>query len=67
MNAPPSFVDIVWIARWPLLYGLGTTVAVSLLAILGGTVLGTLLGLALTYGNRVVRLLARACAGGAVL
>ncbi|BCM85471.1 ABC transporter permease [Methylobacterium indicum] len=60
MNAPPSFVDIVWIARWPLLYGLGTTVAVSLLAILGGTVLGTLLGLALTYGNRVVRLLARA-------
>jgi len=60
VNAPPSFVDIVWIARWPLLYGLGTTVAVSLLAILGGTVLGTLLGLALTYGNRVVRLLARA-------
>ncbi|WP_279482367.1 amino acid ABC transporter permease [Aureimonas sp. SK2] len=59
MNAPLSFPEIVWLARWPLLYGLGTTVAISLLAILGGTVLGTLLGLALTYGNRVVRGLAR--------
>lgn len=59
MNAPPSFFEIVWIARWPLLYGLGTTVAISLAAILGGTVLGTGLGLALTYGNRAVRFLAR--------
>ena len=59
MNAPPSFFEIVWLARWPLLYGLGTTVAISFLAILGGTVLGTGLGLALTYGNRFVRLLAR--------
>ncbi|MGY2049312.1 amino acid ABC transporter permease [Methylobacterium sp. JK268] len=59
MTTPPSFLAIVWLARWPLLYGLGTTVAVSLLAILGGTVLGTGLGLALTYGNRGVRLLAR--------
>ena len=41
MNAPLSFPEIVWLARWPLLYGLGTTVAISLLAILGGTVLGT--------------------------
>lgn len=59
MTAPPTFLEIVWLARWPLLYGLGTTVAISALAILGGTVIGTLLGLALTYGNRVVRLLAR--------
>ncbi len=59
MNAPPSFFEIVWIARWPLLYGFGTTVAISLAAILGGTVLGTGLGLALTYGNRAVRFLAR--------
>lgn len=60
MNAPPTFFEIVWLARWPLLYGLGTTVAISALAILGGTVLGTFLGLALTYGNRAVRLVARA-------
>ncbi|ALN75308.1 amino acid ABC transporter permease [Aureimonas sp. AU20] len=60
MNPPPSFLDLVWLARWPLLYGLGTTVAISLLAIAGGTVIGTLLGLALTYGNRFVRIVARA-------
>ncbi|WP_062118472.1 amino acid ABC transporter permease [Aureimonas sp. AU40] len=60
MNPSPSFLDLVWLARWPLLYGLGTTVAISLLAIAGGTVIGTLLGLALTYGNRFLRLLARA-------
>lgn len=59
MNGPPTFLDLVWLARWPLLYGLGTTVAISFLAIIGGTVIGTLLGLALTYGNRVARLLAR--------
>ncbi|MEH6719343.1 MAG: amino acid ABC transporter permease [Aurantimonas endophytica] len=59
MNAPPTFLEIVWLARWPLLYGLGTTVAISFLAILGGTVLGTVLGLALAYGNRIVRFLAR--------
>ncbi|SFI01129.1 amino acid ABC transporter permease [Bradyrhizobium sp. Gha] len=59
MNPPLSFFDIVWLARWPLLYGLGTTVAISALAILGGTVLGTGLGLALTYGNRSVRGIAR--------
>lgn len=59
MNPPLSFFEIVWLARWPLLYGLGTTVAISALAILGGTVLGTGLGLALTYGNRSVRGIAR--------
>ncbi|GGD99166.1 ABC transporter permease [Aureimonas endophytica] len=60
MSAPPSFLDLVWLARWPLLYGLGTTIAISALAILGGTVLGTGLGLALAYGNRVTRFFARA-------
>ena len=59
MAAPASFLDIVWLARWPILYGLGTTVAISIFAILGGSVLGVALGLALSYGNRLVRLLAR--------
>ncbi|WP_062207366.1 amino acid ABC transporter permease [Aureimonas sp. AU12] len=59
MNAPASFLDLVWLARWPLLYGLGTTIAISALAILGGTVVGTALGLALTFGNRAVRFVAR--------
>lgn len=59
MNAPVSFLDLVWLARWPLLYGLGTTIAISALAILGGTVVGTALGLALTFGNRAVRFVAR--------
>ncbi|MBW7965234.1 amino acid ABC transporter permease [Bradyrhizobium sp. BR 10261] len=59
MTPPLSFFEIVWLARWPLLYGLGTTVAISALAILGGTVLGTGLGLALTYGNRAMRGIAR--------
>lgn len=59
MTPPLSFFEIVCLARWPLLYGLGTTVAISALAILGGTVLGTGLGLALTYGNRAMRGMAR--------
>lgn len=59
MNPPASFLDLVWLARWPLLYGLGTTIAISALAILGGTVVGTALGLALTFGNRAVRFVAR--------
>jgi polar amino acid transport system permease protein len=55
----PSLIDLVWQARWPILYGLATTVAISALAIVGGSVLGVLLGIALTYGNRVVRTLGR--------
>lgn len=56
----PSFLELVWSVRWPLLLGLGTTIAISFLAILGGTVLGTLLGLALTFGNRALRMAGRA-------
>ena len=56
----PSFLELVWSVRWPLLLGLGTTIANSFRAILGGTVLGTLLGLALTFGNRALRMAGRA-------
>jgi polar amino acid transport system permease protein len=55
-----SLPDLLLSIRWPLLYGLGTTVAISFLAILGGTFLGVLLGLALTYGNKALRLAGRA-------
>jgi polar amino acid transport system permease protein len=51
----PSLVALVWEARWPILYGLATTIAISLLAIIGGSVVGVVLGLALTYGNKAVR------------
>lgn len=51
----PSLATLIWEARWPILFGLGTTIAISVLAIIGGTVLGVLLGLALTYGNKILR------------
>lgn len=60
MPNPSSFLDVVWLARWPILYGLGTTIAISALAIVGGTILGVALGLALSYGNKLLRLVARA-------
>lgn len=54
------FLSLVWQARWPLLYGLGTTALISLLAVIGGTVIGVALGLVLTYGGMISRLFARA-------
>ncbi|MCB1491607.1 MAG: amino acid ABC transporter permease [Rhodobiaceae bacterium] len=51
--------EIVWIARMPILKGLGMTVSISALAIVAGTVLGVLVGLSLTYGMRPLRWLAR--------
>jgi polar amino acid transport system permease protein len=56
----PAFFDELWIARWAIAQGLGTTVVISALAIVFGSVLGTVVGLVLTYGDRVSRLLVRA-------
>lgn len=56
----PAFFDDLWIARWAIAQGLGTTVVISALAIVFGSVLGTVVGLVLTYGDRVSRLLFRA-------
>lgn len=56
----PSFLDQLWLARHVILNGLGITVAISLLAILAGSVLGVLVGLSLTYGNRWLRWVVRA-------
>lgn len=54
-----AFLDQVWLARVVILKGLGTTVSISLLAILFGSLLGVLVGLSLVYGSRMLRLLVR--------
>lgn len=58
MNAL-EFLDTLWLARMPILKGLGTTVLTSFLAICAGTVLGVFVGLALTYGARPLRIVVR--------
>lgn len=55
-----AFFDQLWIARIPILKGIGVTVSISFLAICVGTVLGLGVGLALTYGVRPLRWLVRA-------
>jgi len=54
-----AFLDQLWIARLPLLKGLGLTVVISALAIFAGSLLGVFVGLALTYGPRPLRLVVR--------
>jgi len=55
-----AFFHQAWIARIPLLKGLGMTISISLLAIVIGTLLGIAVGLTLTYGYKPLRLLVRA-------
>lgn len=54
-----DLLDTLWLARVPILKGIGVTVSISFLAIVAGTVLGVFVGLALTYGNRPARLFVR--------
>jgi polar amino acid transport system permease protein len=54
-----SFLDVLWTARWTLLGGIGVTALVSALAIIAGSLLGILVGLALTYGRGPLRWLFR--------
>lgn len=54
-----GFLDQLWLARIPILKGIGVTVSISLLAILAGTVLGVGVGLALTYGVKPLRWVVR--------
>lgn len=54
-----GFLDQLWLARIPILKGIGVTVSISLLAICAGTVLGVGVGLALTYGSKPLRWLVR--------
>ncbi|MBL4785147.1 MAG: amino acid ABC transporter permease [Cohaesibacteraceae bacterium] len=50
-----KFAHLLWLARYPILKGIGTTLAISTLSIVFGTILGIGVGLALTYGRRLVR------------
>ncbi|OHV79877.1 amino acid ABC transporter permease [Ensifer sp. LCM 4579] len=54
-----SFLDQLWVARFPLLKGLGVSISISLSSIVVGTVLGVFVGLALTYGVRPLKWLVR--------
>lgn len=56
---PIHFAEILWLARMPILKGLGLTVSISGLAIVAGTVLGVFVGLSLMYGIRPLRWLVR--------
>ena len=49
----------LWVSRWAILQGLGTTVLVSLLAIVLGTFLGIFVGLILVYGRLASRFIVR--------
>jgi polar amino acid transport system permease protein len=54
-----TFLYELWVSRWAILEGLGTTVLVSLLAIIIGTILGIFVGLVLVYGRWVSRFAVR--------
>jgi polar amino acid transport system permease protein len=55
-----NFLHEVWIARWALAQGLMMTITISAAAIVTGTILGALNGIALTYGPRPLKWLLRA-------
>ena len=59
MSELSQFLHELWVARWAIMQGLGTTIVISGLAIVLGTVLGTFVGLILVYGRLVPRLAVR--------
>jgi polar amino acid transport system permease protein len=54
-----EFARELWVSRWAIAQGLGTTVLVSMLAIVLGTILGTFVGLVLVYGRWLSRFVLR--------
>ncbi|KIC40187.1 ABC transporter permease [Ruegeria sp. ANG-R] len=48
-------LEAIWLARTAILDGLWNTIQISFLSILLGTILGIIVGLILTYGNRAAR------------
>lgn len=56
INTNISFWDRLWNARAMILDGLGSTLIVSFGAIIFGTILGVIIGLIITYGNKFIKL-----------
>lgn len=54
-----AFLHVLWLARMPILKGVGVTISISALAIVVGTLAGVGVGLALTYGKGPLRWLVR--------
>lgn len=54
-----AFLDQLWTARWAIATGLVYTIEISFAAIVLGSIIGTFIGLGLTYGVRPVRLVCR--------
>lgn len=54
-----QFVLDAWAARWSIVEGVGVTLAISLFAVVFGTLLGVAVGLILTYGHWAGRFLIR--------
>ena len=54
-----GFFTELYIARWPLIEGLGMTLVISAAAIVLGTLLGIGVGLSLVYGGKIQRLAVR--------
>lgn len=50
------FLSELWKAKWGILHGVEATVSISAVAIFCGTLLGIVIGLALTYGNMTLRI-----------
>ena len=59
ISGEPTFWSEVGISRSAILQGIWMTVSISFAAIFIGTIIGIFIGLALTYGNIVARILAR--------
>lgn len=54
-----AILEQLWIARYPLLQGVMNTIEISVSSIVLGTLLGTIVGLALVYGPLPIRYLCR--------
>ena len=54
-----AFLHVLWLARMPILKGVGVTISISALAIVVGTLAGVGVGLVLTYGKGPLRWLVR--------
>lgn len=59
ISGEPTFWSEVGISKSAILQGIWMTVSISFAAIFIGTIIGIFIGLALTYGNIVARILAR--------